>query len=127
MMLTAVRRLCGHAAMGPSGVMLQSCALIRSPISPPPARESIGDAVSLAGIVITSEPRLKAEAALLAAILFRPRTAGGTYDLAGVAVTAGRDRDVDKGRQVERWRGGDRKSVSHRNESENSLLYGPTM
>ena len=37
-MLTAVFRLCGHPAAGPKGVLDQSNARVRSPISPPPAR-----------------------------------------------------------------------------------------
>jgi hypothetical protein len=37
-MLTAVFRLCGHPSIGPTGVLDQSIALVRSPISPPPVR-----------------------------------------------------------------------------------------
>ena len=37
-MLTAVSRLCGHSLGGPTAVVDQSIALVRSPISPPPAR-----------------------------------------------------------------------------------------
>src|ERR1041384_272508 len=40
MMLTAVRRLCGQRATGPSRVVDQSNARISAPISPPPARQS---------------------------------------------------------------------------------------
>ena len=37
-MLIVVRRLCGHALMGPSGVARQSIERTRSPMSPAPAR-----------------------------------------------------------------------------------------
>jgi hypothetical protein len=40
MMLTAVRRLCGQRATGPSRVADQSKERISAPISPPPARQS---------------------------------------------------------------------------------------
>src|SRR5689334_3284076 len=40
MILTALRRLCGHALTGPSGVVAQLRARMRSPISPPPASQS---------------------------------------------------------------------------------------
>src|SRR3954466_8681696 len=39
MMRAAVLRLCGHCDTGPRGVLLHGKALIRSPISPPPARK----------------------------------------------------------------------------------------
>src|SRR6185295_5184301 len=39
-MLTALRRLCGQASTGPSGLAAQSCSRMRAPISPPPARKS---------------------------------------------------------------------------------------
>src|SRR5258708_7648849 len=38
--LTAVRRLCGHDLIGPSGVLLQSMVRTSLPISPPPASQS---------------------------------------------------------------------------------------
>src|ERR1700731_294850 len=40
--LTTVRRLCGHAPMGPSGVPDQSLVLISWAISPPPINQSSG-------------------------------------------------------------------------------------
>ncbi len=39
---TTVLRHCGQSAIGPSGVWLQSKARVRSPISPPPARQARG-------------------------------------------------------------------------------------
>ena len=39
-MLTAISRLCGQLSTGPSDVLDQSNARMRSPISPPPARQS---------------------------------------------------------------------------------------
>src|SRR5258708_6773909 len=45
-MRMAVRRLCGHAAGGPSGLDAQSYARISAPTSPPAARKS-GEAVLL--------------------------------------------------------------------------------
>jgi hypothetical protein len=39
-MLTVLRKLCGHAAPGPSGDFDQSSARIRAPISPPPWRNA---------------------------------------------------------------------------------------
>src|SRR5712664_2118125 len=39
-MRTAVRKLCGHASGGPSGLADQSYARVNAPISPPPARKS---------------------------------------------------------------------------------------
>ncbi len=41
-MLTAVRKLCGQRATGPSEVFDQSIDWIKSPISPPPARNARG-------------------------------------------------------------------------------------
>src|SRR5215510_1291128 len=38
--LTQLRRLCGQASMGPSGVAAQSLARIRAPSSPPPTSQS---------------------------------------------------------------------------------------
>src|SRR5258708_648464 len=40
--LTVVRRLCGHDAMGPNGVLVQSMDRIRLPISPPPTSQFSG-------------------------------------------------------------------------------------
>src|SRR5258708_2474899 len=40
--LTVVRRLCGHDAMGPNGVLVQSMDRIRLPIAPPPTSQSSG-------------------------------------------------------------------------------------
>jgi hypothetical protein len=40
MMLTAVRKLCGHCSTGPNGVVDQSNARIIAPMLPPPARQS---------------------------------------------------------------------------------------
>ena len=40
--LTAPRKLCGHDSTAPSGVVDQSSARMRSPISPPPARKENG-------------------------------------------------------------------------------------
>src|SRR5271165_2106024 len=37
---TMVLSDCGHPSAGPSGVLLQSSARMRSPISPPPAKKS---------------------------------------------------------------------------------------
>src|SRR3954451_12075985 len=42
-MLTAVRRLCGHPAGGPSGVVSQDTAARSRPTSPPPANISAPD------------------------------------------------------------------------------------
>ncbi|HEY7061624.1 MAG TPA: hypothetical protein VII06_09105 [Chloroflexota bacterium] len=39
-MLTAVRKLCGHWSMAPSGVCDQSFARISLPISPPPTSQA---------------------------------------------------------------------------------------
>ena len=65
-MLTVLRRLCGHASGGPSGVFAQSISRIRAPISPPPARnvrvERPGPVMLISGvmlyalIVVTSSP-----------------------------------------------------------------------
>jgi hypothetical protein len=41
MMSTAVFRLCGQVPTGPSGVAAQSCWRMRSPISPPPAGQTV--------------------------------------------------------------------------------------
>src|SRR5215472_996760 len=46
-MLTAVLRLCGQPATGPTGVVDQSKARVRSPISPPPARKARGSCSDL--------------------------------------------------------------------------------
>src|SRR5580658_1923648 len=40
MIRITVRRLCGQRDGAPSGVADQSCARMRAPISPPPARKS---------------------------------------------------------------------------------------
>src|SRR5262245_32112434 len=49
-MLNDERRFCGHCAMQPSGVACHAKALIRSPISPPPARKASGSAALVGGV-----------------------------------------------------------------------------
>src|SRR5215210_2950109 len=89
---TAVRRVCGQASGGPSGVAAQSKALIRAPISPPLRRKpcpygaasaSIGRRIGGAGRadLILAPGRLR----------FLEEAEGGADHLAGAAVAAGRD------------------------------------
>src|SRR5262245_51510285 len=52
-MLSGVRRLCGQRPIGPSGVLDQSSARTRAPISPPPCSQS---APELAAPTLTAGP-----------------------------------------------------------------------
>ena len=61
-MRTQVRRLCGQASTGPSGVRDQSIARIRSPISPPPCRTAAGG-IDFKGAGDLHERRWKSKAA----------------------------------------------------------------
>src|SRR5690242_11653837 len=56
MMLTDVRRLCGHDATGPSAVCDQSLARMSAPMCPPPARQSRGDGWTAASWVMPCSP-----------------------------------------------------------------------
>src|SRR5262249_21968568 len=61
MVRTTVLRLCGQSAIGPTGVLDQSKARVRSPISPPPASKASGSEIESCwrGLFIAGRPPIR--------------------------------------------------------------------
>src|SRR5262245_1965260 len=106
-MLTALRRLCGHDSIGPSCVLDQGIARIRSPISPPATNQLwVGNDISFV-------PRFSALSCVIVAVSKSPT--GEIYPRTGAfSISPGWDEFAGSRRLDFSWSGDCnlRKSVS---------------